>query len=66
LDDAVSISATQSSVHRDGVVGVVLQVGYLPFLGKLAASRVAGDEHNPIATFVPGTLVGLEQREARH
>jgi phosphohistidine phosphatase len=39
-------------------------VGHLPFMGKLAARLVAGDERRPVAAFVPGTVVCLEQAEA--
>jgi phosphohistidine phosphatase SixA len=39
-------------------------VGHLPFMGKLAARLVAGDELRPVAAFVPGTVVCLEQAEA--
>lgn len=39
-------------------------VGHLPFMGKLMACLVAGDERRPVAAFVPGTVVCLEQGEA--
>jgi phosphohistidine phosphatase len=42
----------------------VMLVGHLPFMGKLAARLVAGDERKPIAAFVPGTVVCLEQADA--
>ena len=42
----------------------VMLVGHLPFMGKLAARLVAGDERRPVAAFVPGTVVCLEQAEA--
>ena len=41
-------------------------VGHLPFMGKLVAGLVAGDEHKPVAAFVPGTVVCLERNEANH
>jgi phosphohistidine phosphatase len=41
----------------------VVLVGHLPFMGKLVARLVAGDEHKPVAAFVPGTVVCLEQGE---
>jgi phosphohistidine phosphatase len=44
----------------------VMLVGHLPFLGKLVARLVAGDERKPVAAFVPGTVVCLEQGEAGH
>jgi phosphohistidine phosphatase len=47
----------------DGTSDVML-VGHLPFMGKLAARLVAGDERRPVAAFVPGTVVCLEQAEA--
>ena len=42
----------------------VMLVGHLPFMGKLVARLVAGDEGKPVAAFVPGTVVCLEQDEA--
>ena len=44
----------------------MMLVGHLPFMGKLVARLVAGDERKPIAAFVPGTVVCLEQGEAGH
>src|ERR687897_643977 len=44
----------------------VMLVGHLPFMGKLVAHLVAGDERKPVAAFVPGTVVCLEQGEAGH
>jgi phosphohistidine phosphatase len=41
-------------------------VGHLPFMGKLVARLVAGDERKPVAAFVPGTVVCLEQGETGH
>jgi phosphohistidine phosphatase len=41
----------------------VMLVGHLPFMGKLVARLVAGDERKPVAAFVPGTVVCLEQGE---
>ncbi len=35
-------------------------------MGKLVARLVAGDEGKPVAAFVPGTVVCLEQGEAGH
>jgi phosphohistidine phosphatase len=39
-------------------------VGHLPFMGKLVARLVAGDERGATAAFVPGTVVCLERGEA--
>jgi phosphohistidine phosphatase len=44
----------------------VMLVGHLPFMGKLVARLVAGDEGKPVAAFVPGTVVCLERDEANH
>jgi phosphohistidine phosphatase len=44
----------------------VMLVGHLPFMGKLVARLVAGDERKPVAAFVPGTVVCLEHDEAGH
>jgi phosphohistidine phosphatase len=41
----------------------VMLVGHLPFMGKLVARLVAGDERKPVAAFVPGTVVCLESGE---
>jgi phosphohistidine phosphatase len=42
----------------------VMLVGHLPFMAKLVARLVAGDQHRPVAAFVPGTVVCLQQDEA--
>jgi phosphohistidine phosphatase len=42
----------------------VMLVGHLPFMAKLVARLVAGDERKPVTAFVPGTVVCLEQAEA--
>jgi phosphohistidine phosphatase len=39
-------------------------VGHLPFMGRLVARLVAGHERGPVAAFVPGSVVCLEQGEA--
>ena len=44
----------------------VMLVGHLPFMGKLVARLVAGDEGKPVGAFVPGTGVCLEQDKANH
>jgi phosphohistidine phosphatase len=44
----------------------VMLVGHLPSIEKLVAQLVAGDEHKPVAAFVPGTVVCLERDEANH
>jgi phosphohistidine phosphatase len=44
----------------------VMLVGHLPFMGKLVARLVAGDERKPVAAFVPGTVVCLERGDADH
>ena len=44
----------------------VMLVGHLPFMGKLVARLVAGDERKPVAAFVPGTVVRLERGDADH
>jgi phosphohistidine phosphatase len=44
----------------------VLLLGHLPFMGKLVARLVAGDEDKPVAAFVPGSVIYLEQGEAGH
>ena len=38
----------------------IMLVGHLPFMGKLAARLVAGDETLSIAAFVPGTVLCVE------
>jgi phosphohistidine phosphatase len=42
----------------------VVLVGHLPFMGKLVARLVAGDERKPVDAFVPGTVVCLQKDEA--
>ena len=39
-------------------------VGHLPFMGRLVARLVADHECGPVAAFVPGSVVCLEQGEA--
>jgi phosphohistidine phosphatase len=39
-------------------------VGHLPFMGRLVSRLVAGHERGPVAAFVPGSVVCLEQGEA--
>jgi len=39
--------------------GDLLVVGHLPFLAKLAASMITGQEERPCVAFTPGTLVAL-------
>jgi phosphohistidine phosphatase len=50
----------------DGWTSDVMLVGHLPFMGKLVARLVAGDERKPVAGFVPGTVVCLERGDAGH
>jgi phosphohistidine phosphatase len=38
-------------------------VGHMPYLGKLAARLVTGNENNAVVTSRPGTLIGLERDE---
>jgi len=40
-----------------------LLAGHLPFVGKLAAKILTGNEHNNIIAFEPGTIVCLEKTE---
>jgi phosphohistidine phosphatase len=42
----------------------VMLVGHLPFMGKLVAHLIAGDERKLVVAFVPGTVVCLERGEA--
>jgi phosphohistidine phosphatase len=41
----------------------VMLVGHLPFMAKLVARLVAGDERKRVTAFVPGTVVCLQQDE---
>jgi phosphohistidine phosphatase len=38
-------------------------VGHLPFMGRLAARLVAGDERRPVVAFTPGAVACLERGE---
>jgi len=38
-------------------------VGHMPYLGKLVARLVTGNEESAVVTSQPGTLVGLERDE---
>jgi phosphohistidine phosphatase len=41
--------------------GDLLVVSHLPFLAKLAAHLITGQEERPCVAFAPGTLVALER-----
>jgi phosphohistidine phosphatase len=41
--------------------GDLLVVSHLPFLAKLAARLISGQEERPCVAFTPGTLVALEK-----
>ena len=40
-----------------------LVVGHLPFMAKLVAHLVNGDENRPVAAFQPGSIVCLERED---
>lgn len=40
-----------------------LVVGHLPFMAKLVAHLVVGDENRPVAAFQPGSMVCLERED---
>jgi phosphohistidine phosphatase len=40
-----------------------LVVGHLPFMAKLVAHLVNGDENRPVAAFQPGSMVCLERQD---
>jgi phosphohistidine phosphatase len=40
-----------------------LVVGHLPFMAKLVAHLVYGDENRPVAAFQPGSMVCLERQD---
>jgi phosphohistidine phosphatase len=41
----------------------ILVVGHMPFMGRMVARLVAGDEDEPVVNFKPGTVVCLERGE---
>ncbi|ARG97155.1 phosphohistidine phosphatase SixA [Legionella micdadei] len=41
----------------------IVLVGHMPFMGKLVAKLVVNDENQNLVSFVPGTMVCLEQDE---
>lgn len=41
----------------------ILLVGHMPFLGKLAAKLLTGNENQNVIAFMPGTMVSLAQNE---
>jgi phosphohistidine phosphatase len=43
-----------------------LVVGHLPFMARLVAHLVTGDEERPLTAFLPGSLVCLEQDKDMH
>lgn len=53
-DDPRAFDWQSGSWDRDTLI-----VGHLPFLAKLAAHLVLGDEAQPLLAFEPGTLVRL-------
>jgi phosphohistidine phosphatase len=44
----------------------VIVVGHLPFMSKLVAALVAGNEEAPIAAFEPGSMVCVERDNKGH
>jgi phosphohistidine phosphatase len=55
------IAPTKKALEKSS--GDVMIVGHLPFLGKLVALLVTGDEENDVVQFQFGSLVCLEQRD---
>ena len=55
------VAATKGALEQSG--GDVMVVGHLPFLGKLVALLVTGNDENEIVQFQFGSIVCLEQRE---
>ncbi|CZH13248.1 TPA: hypothetical protein ACPSKY_002942 [Legionella bozemanae] len=41
----------------------ILLVGHMPFLGKLAAKLLTGNENQNVIAFMPGTMVSFAQNE---
>lgn len=56
LDNVLAFANEVSVWHEDSVV-----VGHLPFLGRLLAKLVTGDENKEIIFFQPGTMVCIEK-----
>ena len=44
----------------------VIVVGHLPFMSKLVAALVAGNEEDPIVAFEPGSMVCVERDNQGH
>ena len=55
------VTATKEALEQTG--GDVMVVGHLPFLGKLAALLVTGNEEREIVEFHFGSVVCIEQRD---
>jgi len=55
------VTATKEAVQQTS--GDVMIVGHLPFLGKLVALLVAGNEETEIVEFHFGSVVCIEQRD---
>ena len=55
------VATTKQALERTG--GDVMIVGHLPFLGKLVALLVTGNEENEIVQFQFGSVVCLEHHD---
>jgi len=45
----------------DGWTEDTLVVGHLPFMGRMVARLIAGNEDSPVVRYTPGTVVCLER-----
>jgi phosphohistidine phosphatase len=66
LDNVQSFTIELEVLSNKPNQGDVLIVGHLPFLGKLVAALVTGDEDNSLLDYGCGTLVCLEKAESGH
>ena len=57
------VGPTKKALEQSG--GDVMIVGHLPFLGKLVALLVTGNEESEIVQFQFGSVVCLEQRDGK-
>ncbi len=59
-DSTDALTDLVARIGAEDPQGSLMAVGHLPFMGKMAARLVAGDEDASVVGFRPGTVVCLE------
>lgn len=61
LDNVILLAKEINQYHQD-----LILVGHLPFMDKLVRYLVTKNEHCPLVSFEPGSIVCLEKTEEKH